>query len=149
MRILPTATLSIAPLTSLPGSAPRSEIVLNGERTGAVIDGAILEAALSWRDFFLVFLTDDIPHEDTLRIYLLDADLSVIDSARLGGMYTTGAFRDLRMRPPDIVRFRFFGDIKWELRLLGRRTFSLPEIVGVAGVWRPLRVYRWFELGAV
>jgi hypothetical protein len=146
VRILPDAALSIIPLSSSPEEVPRCEIVLNRGRTGVTLDGAILEAALSWRDYFLIFLTDNIPHEDSLRIYLLDANLTVVDSASMGGMYVTGAFADLRLCPPDVVRFRFFGEVEWELMLLGERTFALPGVFGTVGVSRPFRCYRWFEL---
>lgn len=68
----------------------------------------MFEAALRWNDYVLLFLTDDVPFEETLNIYLLDKDLNVIDLARMYFMYATGIFSDLDLSEPDTVRFRFF-----------------------------------------
>lgn len=146
MLLLPPAALSIVPVQRRPDELPCSEIVLYGIRSGQVVDGAILEAALSWKDCFLVFLTDDIPGEDTLRIYFLDADLRVIDSARLGAMYATGAFRGLQLVGPDEVSFRYFDEVQWVLRVLEQPAFALPMVPDPPGVWRPVRFFRRFDV---
>lgn len=50
---------------------PQNEVVSNGYSTGKVIDGAVLELAVRWRDLVLAFVTDNFMHEETLRIYLI------------------------------------------------------------------------------
>jgi len=69
--------------------------MLNGAPTGTIVDGAILEAALKWHEYTLLFLTDDIPFEDALRIYLLDEKFNVMDSAQIMWIYATGIFHIL------------------------------------------------------
>lgn len=121
-------------------------MVVAGTPTGKVLTGAILEAAVEWNGFFLAFLTDDIPHEDTLRIYLFDSRLDVRDSATLGAMYSTGSFTGLELLPPNTVQFRFIGDTTWILELLPRDSFALPFFSDPKGVRRPLKLLRRFRL---
>ncbi len=95
---------------------------------------------------YLAFLTDDIPQEDTLRIYLFDSQLTLIDSATLGAMYSTGSFTALQLSPPNHVRFQFIGDIVWTLELLGREVFSLPFGADPTGVSRPFKLHKRFRI---
>ena len=102
MKLIPAAEYSIRVITPpTPELTPQSEIMVAGVPTGKVIAGAILTAALRWGQFVLLFLTDDVPFEDTLRMYLLDQDLTVVDSARMGAMYSTGIFSALDLTEPD------------------------------------------------
>lgn len=64
---------------------PKSEILIQGEPTGKLVDGAFLEATVGWGDIYLAFVTDDIPAENTLRVYLFDPHLNLIDSANARG----------------------------------------------------------------
>ena len=88
MKLFSTDDLSIRPRQTTDG-LPRSELILYGETTEKIVEGAVLEAAVCWKGHFLIFLTDDIIQEDTLRIYLLDPKLDIVDAARLGAMYST------------------------------------------------------------
>lgn len=124
----------------------RSEVLISGTPTGKVVTGEILEAAIEWNGFFLAFLTDDIPQEDTLRIYLFDSRLNVRDSATLGAMYSTGSFTGLELLPPNRVQFRFIGDTTWTLELLPRDTLAWPFFSDPTGVKRPLKLLRRFRL---
>jgi hypothetical protein len=147
MKLIPAPAYSIR-LATPPSDdiAPLSEIMIGGMPTGKIIGGAVLEAALRWDDFTLMFLTNDIPFEDTLHIYLLDDALNIVDSARLGAMYATGIFGDLDLTQSDTVRFRFFGGIVWTLLLLPKETFVLPFLSDPRGVGRPFRFSRRFQL---
>jgi hypothetical protein len=124
---------------------PQSEVVSNGYSTGKVIDGAVLEIAVSWRDVVLAFVTDNFMHEETLRIYLFDSNFEVIDCAWLGSMYATGVFSLLELQPPTTVRFLFFGDTDWTLELLEEENFALP-FVEPRGVHRPFKFHRRFKI---
>lgn len=146
MRLLPTSEVAIRLIGSpFSEGMPRSELVLDGKPTGKIVDGAVLELAIRWEDFLLLFITDNITHEETLRIYLFDNDLEMIDSAWLGSMYATGVFSLLELQPPSKVRFLFFGDTDWTLELLKEQTFALP-FSEPRGVHRPFGFHRRFKI---
>lgn len=147
MNLLPPPQFDIQLTTPLADDGmPRSEILLSGAPTGKVVKGAVLEAAIRWSDLVLAFLTDDIPQEDTLRIYLFDSSLNLIDSATLGAMYSTGAFSRLELVRPDTVHFCFIGGVTWTLELLPSDSFSIPYISDPKGVCRPFKLMRRFKL---
>jgi hypothetical protein len=131
---------------SIPDVEPMSEILVAGVGTKKFVTGAVFEAALRWNDYVLLFLTDDVPFEETLNIYLLDKDLNVIDLARMYYMYATGIFSDLDLSEPDTVRFRFFEGMVWRLRLFTEKAFALPFFSDPTGVHKPLRFFRMFQL---
>ncbi|MBP1205317.1 hypothetical protein JOD97_003359 [Duganella sp. 1411] len=146
MKLFSIDDLSIRPQPQPVDQLPRSELILYGETTGKIVEGAVLEAAICWRGHFLIFLTDDIINEDTLRIYLLDPKLDMVDAARLGGMYSTGAFSALQLVEPNLIRFEFFGDTTWTLELLDDQSFSVPMVSDPKGVTRPFRLSHRFKL---
>ncbi|SDH43992.1 MULTISPECIES: hypothetical protein [unclassified Duganella] len=147
MKLVPTSECALRLIGSPLGQGmPQSELMLNRQSTGVIIDGAVLEVAIRWHDLLLVFVTDDIMHEDTLRIYLFDARLDLVDSAKLGWMYATGAFSLLELCPPNTVRFLFFGDTDWTLELFNTDVFAIPFISEPRGVSKPLRFHRRFQV---
>ena len=125
---------------------PVSEILLNGRGVGRRVPGAVLEAAVKWRDCYLLFMTDDVPFEDSLGIQMLDGHLDILDSARIGGPYATGAFSSLELEEPNSVRFRFAGDTIWKVELLERPEFRMPFLRDAPGVTRPLGFSRRFVI---
>lgn len=146
MKLLPLSEVSLR-LTSpwTEDALARSAVVAAGRDTGQRVAGEVLEASIQWKDCYLLFVTDAIPFEDSLRIYLFDARWNLLDSAKLGAMYTTGAFSGLELAPPNAVRFRFIGDITWELQLLDRGSPSLP-FSDPKGVSRPFGLTKRFKL---
>ena len=124
---------------------PQSELVFDGKPSGRIINGAVLEAAIRWQDLLLAFVTDNIMHEETLRIYLFDASFDLIDSAWLGSMYATGVFSLIELTPPDMVRFLFFGGTDWTLKMLKEPTFAFP-FSEPRGVHRPFKFHRRFKI---
>lgn len=145
MKLFSTDDLSIRPQPAT-DDVPRSELILYGETTGKIVEGAVLEAAVCWKGHFLIFLTDDITHEDTLRIYLLDPKLDIVDAARLGAMYSTGAFRHLELVEPNLLHFDFFGATTWTLELLDEQSFAVPMVSDPKGVTRPFKLSYRFKL---
>jgi hypothetical protein len=123
---------------------PVSEIYVAGHATGKRVSGAYLEAAVRVGRRILVFMTDDVPFEDTLGIVLLDADLNVLDEARLGGLYASGAFSELELHPPNTVSFRFIGGTEWSVEVLDRRGARVPFVPEAPGVVRPFSFRRHF-----
>jgi hypothetical protein len=146
MTLIREATLSLRPLAPGAQGIVRSDILRDGHATGKHVEGAYLEAAFRWNKQILLLATDDIPNEETLRIYLLDGELNVLDWARLGAMYSTGHLSALEAVQPDVLRFRFIGETTWAITLLPAPVFRLPVISDPRGVRRPLRLYRAFEL---
>jgi hypothetical protein len=123
---------------------PQSEIWLSGQSTHQQVPGANLEACVQWHDKTLLLVTDDVPYEEALRIILLDQDMKMIDAAELGAPYSTGAFKDLMLLPPDALSFRFIGDTTWTVTLLAQPGFRLPFFTEPRGVSRPFGFQRHF-----
>lgn len=147
MKLLPISDYAIrVVIPSTSDTTPMSEIMVAGTPTGKLVAGAVFEAALKWKEYVLVFLTDDVPFEETLNIYLLDAHFNVVDSAEMYYMYSTGIFSDLDLAQPDTVRFGFFGGITWTLKLFAEKRFVLPIISDPTGVHKPFRFFRMFQI---
>lgn len=126
------------------GEAPASEILFNGVPTNKLVPGVILEGAVQWNSFHLMFMTDDTPFEEILRVLFLDERWNVVDSACIGGPYSTGSFSSLDLSEMNTVRFRFIGDTMWSVELLPRPSFRMPFLSEPFGVWRPLGFSRHF-----
>jgi hypothetical protein len=136
--------VSVRQIRSGDDAPPMCEVLHDGAATGTRLHGAILEAAVAWNTCVVIFLTDDIPAEDALHIYLLDATFQLLDSASLSARYTTGSCAALRLMPPDHLSFRFFGDSEWRVELLAQAKVRVPFFSEPAGVHRPLGFSRRF-----
>lgn len=122
---------------------PRCEVLLRGHATGTGVAGRLLEAAIEAAGRYLLFVTDDCPYEEQLHLHLLDAAGKVLDSASLGGPYSTGRFVGPRLLDDRRVGFSFFDDKDWEVELLDAPRLRLPVFTEPLGVWRarPLRCH--------
>lgn len=149
MNPLHTSDYSIRVVTaSTSDDVPQCEVVVAGTGTGKILQGAVFEAALKWNDYILLFVTNDVPFEDTLNIYLLDSQMNVEDYARLYYIYATGIFSALDVSEPDTVRFNFLGEQRWVLKLFDQKKFFVPVLSDTFGVHRPLTFFRKFHLSA-
>ncbi|MYM36862.1 hypothetical protein GTP38_21260 [Duganella sp. FT94W] len=147
MKLTHASGYSIRVITASTSDAvPLCEVVIDGTGTGKVLQGAVFEAALKWNDEVLLFLTDDVPFEDTLNIYLLDQHLHVADYARMYFMYSTGILSDVDLTEADTVRFNFLGKKRWTLKLFAEKKFCIPILSEALGVHRSLGLYRRFQL---
>lgn len=147
MRLLSSPEFSIRPASPYSETEPAtSELLINGKRSGRFVRGAVLEAAVQWEGYRIAFLTDDVPFEEMLRIYMFDADMALVDAAMLGAMYSTGTFAELVLQPPNMLTFRFFGDIVWRIVLLAEREFAVPFFSDPSGVTRKLKFSRHFRI---
>jgi hypothetical protein len=145
MQILSSTDVSLVRIPNRPeGGEPISEILRHGQATGRQVPGVVLEAAAQWNSFTLLFTTDDTPFEEVLHIHLLDAQLNVLDSATVGGMYSTGSFSLLESPEPATLRFRFIGDTDWSVEVLPEPGFRVPLLSEPTGVSRPLGFSRHF-----
>ena len=139
--------IALRPLAAGADAAVRSEVLIAGRPTGAVITGVVLEAAVHCAPGWLLFLTDDVPFEELLTIHLLDREGGLLDSASIGAPYTTGTFSSMRLDPPSTVRFRFIDDADWFVEILDRPKRALPWWPDARGVRRGARVARHFIVG--
>ena len=127
---------------------PVSRLVVGGREARVAVPGAVLEAPYRAGDRLLLFLTDDVPHEEGLHVVLLGPDLAPLDRLFLGAGGTTGVFRDAHVLSASELRFSFFGRGPWRLTLLppAARGFGFLEAIGVRrrGLWvrRHMRVAR-------
>ncbi|WP_374568104.1 hypothetical protein [Ideonella sp.] len=138
--------ISVRPVVVNDDQPPLSEVCVNAVATGQRVDGAVLEAAVECNGRYLLFLTDDVPAEDQLSIHLVDRDGRLLDSARIGAMYSTGSFSSLTFREPNAAAFRFIGDADWVVRVFDQPRWQMPFVAEPRGVSRPWRWRRWFRV---
>jgi hypothetical protein len=138
--------ISLRPLAAGSDDEPRSEVVIDSRPTGSIVSGCVLEAAVDCAAGWLLFVTSDTPYEEMLTIHLLDRGGRPLDSAHVGGPYTTGAFTSLRLDPPSTVHFRFIDNADWSVRVLPAPRRALPWWPDARGVWRGSRLTRHFEV---
>lgn len=97
------------------------QITLRFAPTGDVVKttGAVLEAQFATGGRYVLFVTEDVPYEESLHILLIDSDLSVLDSVELSAHYTPGIFENVAIVEPDIIEFSFFDRAeKWRLKIV-------------------------------
>lgn len=149
MRIVNEDELAIKPIQ--PASEiniPRSAIIVNGELNDKIVSGSVLEAVINWNDFYLLFLTYDVPYEHTLNIHLLDKDLNLLDSVMLGSIHSTGPFSPLQLIEPNKVNFRFIGNKDWNIELLPKPVFNIPFFSDPIGVSRKFGFKKRFTISS-
>ena len=123
-----------------------SHIILNGEKKNNTIEGSFLEFCLKHNGQYLVFMTDDIPSEDTLHIHLLDEKLTLIDSANIGSMYATGSFKNPVIENQNKITFNFIGNTRWAVELLAKKEMRLPFISSLKGISRKYPFSQYFKV---
>lgn len=126
-----------------------SEIIIAGTKIKLNINGADLEACIEYDNRYLVFTTNDCPFEESLNIYLLSSENEIIDNATVFWPYCTGSFKLLRIVEPDLVQFTFFGNKYWQIEIFDNRRFYIPYISEPSGVWRRVKLWRFFGVSEV
>lgn len=142
MRLAPE--VSVRPIAPGGEDAPaRGEVQIHGRTVGTEVGGCVLEAAVEADGRYLLFVTGDCPYEELLHLHLLDAQGRLLDSATLGGPYSSGRFVGPRLLAAQRVGFSFFDDKDWEVELLDAPRLRLPVFTEPLGVWRarPLRCH--------
>jgi hypothetical protein len=139
-------TLDSQEFNTQPTSSQQSCIFLGNTNTGKSIDGSYLERCIKTGCKYLVFMTDDTPHEDMLHIHLLDENLDIIDSATIGSMYSTGFFRDYNIQEPNTLAFYFIGETQWKVEILDKKAFLFPFISQPKGVSRKNIFSQYFKI---
>lgn len=131
MKLIHKSDFDLAPIDE-----EKSAIIDHGQRTKSEVIGIVLELCVRYKDWFLVFTTDDTPFEDMLHVHLLDEQFNVLDSLTIGAMYSTGSFSEPQLISPNKVSFRFIGDTDWSVTILDQAKFGLPFFSSIKGVRR-------------
>jgi hypothetical protein len=63
-------------------SVPESSILLAGTPTGKLVSGAVLEAAVQIGETYLLFMTDDVPFEESLGLLHCEASVKSRSACR-------------------------------------------------------------------
>ncbi len=120
-----------------------ADLLLDGRAIG-LVQGRTLERQfwLKSMGVYVLLVSDDIPYEETLHVYLLDENAHVLEQRSIGAPYTPGILTDLVVLSEGKVTFSFHGR-EWQLivherptGLLRRRRLELRQFVGPVGSGR-------------
>jgi len=128
---------------------PTCRLFHHGRDTGQDLPGVVLEASLKVNNEWLLFLTHDIPFEESLEICLLGSNFEALDRATLMAPNATGSFEDLQILSEQRMRFRFLGKGFLEREWLKETAFRLPLMSEPLGVVRPFGFSRRFALSCI
>jgi len=141
-------TLSLSEVHEATDAAQaRSEVLIDGNSTGIIIPGKVLEAAIKIESRrYLLFVTDEVIFEEMLIILVLDSSQGMIEKLTIGGAYSSGHFEDLTVSPRS-VSFRFIGDATWIVKVSSIPTFKLP-FSDPPSVSRPMTLRKYIDISA-
>ena len=131
-----------------PTAMGKYEVLIADKGTGITVPVHVLEAAVQVDDRrMLLFLTDDTPYEEMLKIALIDLNGAIKEILTLGGAYLTGSFSNLQIQP-DAVEFSFIGDTTWRVEIPAMPFMKLPFIGDPRGVSRPPALKHYIKITA-
>lgn len=142
MRV--SSEISVRRLETQQDDIPTCEVMVAGAATGCRLAGAVLETAVEVGDKHLLFMTDDVPCEESLTLHLLDAQFCLLDSASISFAYVTGVFSLIDLREPDEVVFRFIGAHPWIVKVLAGPALRVPWCADGPGTTRAFGLTRHF-----
>lgn len=122
--------------------AAKSEILLDGRPTGKFVEGAILDRALKFGEYYFLMVTFDLDYEDHVGMRFLNNSFSVLDSAALQWQYSTGVVRNFEIVQPNKIQFNFFDKEIWTVELFEGFRFRIPFFSEASGIWRWFS-FRW------
>ena len=129
-------------------SQAQSDVILDGNSTGIIVPGQVLEAAVKISEQrYILFLTDDVIFEESLTIVLIDLQDGVKEIIRLGNEYSTGSFEDLSFTAYSI-NFRFIGDSLWTIKTADSPRLRLPFGSDPKGVKREAGLKKYMVISA-
>ena len=97
---------------------PRSRLLFQGLDTGHSIHGTTLEYQCLFSDVYLIATSYACPYEELIHFYLFTADLLLVASKTLGGMYCPGVFTEPSHHDNQV--FFSFGQRSWRLSIRRR-----------------------------
>lgn len=124
-----------------------AEVLIEGNSTGIIIPGKVLEAAIKIdARRYLLIVTDDVIFEEMLTLLLLDLSQGIVDELTIGSAYTSGYFEALRVSPCS-ASFRFIGNTTWTVKASLSPTLKLP-FSDPRGVSRPMGLRKYIDISA-
>lgn len=122
-----------------------SELLIRGKKTGTIIWGAVLEAAV-WIDNsrYLLFLTDGLLYEDILTIYLFDVEKGIQEKIQLGAAYADGYFENMEISSDSVI-FDFLGNYRWTITVFSKPVIRIPFTESWA-VYRSFKLKTYLEI---
>jgi len=129
-------------------SQAHSELLLNGNITGIIVHGEILEASVQINDQrYVLFLTDDVIFEESLTIALIDLCEGIKEIVSVGNEYSTGNFEALSITA-ERINFRFMGDYLWTVTVSDTPRLRLPFLSDPRGVKRDAAFKKYMDISA-
>ncbi|EOL8944224.1 hypothetical protein NNQ28_08860 [Cronobacter dublinensis] len=127
-------------------SQARSEVLINGNITGIIVPGEILEASVQVNEqLYVLFLTDDVIFEESLTIALIDFREGIKEIVYVGNEYTTGSFEALSITA-DKINFRFIGDYLWTVTVSDTPRLRVPFLSDPKGVKRDTAFKKYMDI---
>lgn len=77
---------------------------------------------------------------------LFDLSQGVVEKLTIGGAYTSGHFKGLKIFPRSAT-FHFIGDTTWTVKVSASPTFKLP-FSDPRGVSRPMGLRKYIDISA-
>ncbi|GAA3928927.1 hypothetical protein [Litoribacillus peritrichatus] len=115
---------------------PLVQLTFGGNDVGSPVKGACLAQQYHLSELgYLLFLTDNVPYEETLRIYLVTEEAKVIDELEFGGNMVTGTLDIIDLNGKDTIVFSFIHEANCRLQVLSTPKWSKP-LVFTPGVRR-------------
>lgn len=127
-------------------SQARSAVLINGNITGIIVPGEILEASVQVNEqLYVLFLTDDVIFEESLTIALIDFREGIKEIVYVGNEYTTGSFEALSITA-DKINFRFIGDYLWTVTVSDTPRLRVPFLSDPRGVKRDTAFKKYMDI---
>jgi hypothetical protein len=146
----PIAHFALQVVTPVAADAPpHSRLLVDGQPVETTLLGACLDAQFVLDGRYLLIMTDDIPYEETMRVYLLNSAFDVVDRLELGAPYTPGILARLSVVAPDRLEFSFSGSDRWQLRIRETPLPWLQSLLSRAGRVHRVSSGRMMELTRV
>ncbi|PCM44932.1 hypothetical protein [Marinobacter sp. ANT_B65] len=116
---------------------PCLQLIKGDEPFGSPQKGALIEAQYQVDDDrYLLFITDDVPYEETLRIYLIAGNAEVLDSLEFGGYLANGTLEGLNVVGEQSIEFSFIHEKRCRLTVKSDSGWKKP-LTFTPGVSRP------------
>ncbi|EOV9688456.1 hypothetical protein QL189_10105 [Cronobacter turicensis] len=129
-------------------SQAHSELLLNGNITGIIVPGEIIEASVQINEQrYVLFQTDDVIFEEWLTIALIDFREGIKEIVSVGNEYSTGNFEALSITA-DRINFRFMGDYLWTVTVSDTPRLRLPFVSDPQGVTRDTGFKKYMDISA-
>lgn len=116
---------------------PCLQLMKDDHPSGALLKGTLIEAQYQLDDGrYLLFITDDVPYEETLRIFLIASNAEVLDSLEFGGYLDNGTLEDLNIVGEQTIEFNFIHKKRCRLTVESDSGWKKP-LTFTPGVSRP------------